>query len=91
MAQYGMHKCTLQLENVNYIPSNKYNIFTLGRWDSQGRRYKVSKGELILFNCLDVPVLKGLKIASNIYKFELMPINTNEISYTFSSQENKQT
>jgi len=90
-AQYETCKHTLQLENVNYIPLNKYNIFALGRWDSQGRRYEVSKGKLILFNHLDVPVLKGLKIASNIYKFKLMPINTNEISYTFSSQENKQT
>ena len=91
MAQYGMRKHTLRLENVNYIPSNKYNIFILGRWDSQGRRYEVSNGKLILFNHLDVPVLKGLKIASNIYKFKLTPINTNEINYTFLCQENKQT
>jgi len=90
-AQYGTCKRTLRLENINYIPSNKYNIFALGRWDSQGRRYEASKGELILFNRLDVPVLKGLKIASNIYKFKLTPINTNKISYTFLSQENKQT
>ena len=90
-AQYGMCKRTLQLENINYIPTNKYNIFALGRWDSQGRRYEASKGELTLFNHLDVPVLKGLKIASNIYKFKLTPINTNEINYTFSCQELKQT
>jgi len=90
-AQYGMCKCILQLENINYIPSNKYNIFTLGRWVSQGRRYEVSKGELILFNHLNIPVLKGLKIASNIYKFKLMLINTKEINYTLSCQEIKQT
>jgi len=81
---------TLQLENVNYIPTNKYNIFTLGRWDSQGRRYEVLKSKLILYNHLDVPVLK-VKIASNIYKFKLMLINTNETNYIFSCQELKQT
>jgi hypothetical protein len=36
-AQYGTQKHTLHLENVNYIPSNKYNIFALGRWDNQGQ------------------------------------------------------
>ena len=86
-----MRKHTLRLENVNHIPSNKYNIFALGRWDSQGRRYEALKGKLTLFNCLDVPVLKGLKIASNIYKFKLTPINTNKINYTFLCQELKQT
>jgi hypothetical protein len=35
-AQYGTQKRTLCLENVNYIPSNKYNIFALSRWDNQG-------------------------------------------------------
>ena len=90
-AQYRTQRHILQLENVNYIPTNKYNIFTLGRWDSQGRRYEASKGEIILFNCLDVPVLKGLKITSNIYKFKLMPIDTNKTNYTLLCKEVKQT
>ena len=29
----GVCKCTIKLEQVNYIPSNKYNIFALGLWD----------------------------------------------------------
>src|SRR6266566_610854 len=72
-AQIGTRKRTLRLENVNYIPFNKYNIFALGRWDSQGRRYQASNGELILYNRQNAPVLKGRKIASNVYKFILTP------------------
>ena len=94
-AQIGTRKRTLRLEKVNYIPSNKYNIFALGRWDSQGRRYQASNGELILYNRQNAPVLKGRKIASNVYKFILTPTdapltNKNQI-YTFSCKEAKQT
>jgi hypothetical protein len=73
IAKYGTRKRTLRLENVNHIPSNKYNIFALGRWDSQGWRYQASNGELKLFDRHDVPVLKGHKITTNIYKFQLTP------------------
>ena len=38
--QYGTRKRTLCLEQVNYIPNNKYNILALGRWTSNGRTYK---------------------------------------------------
>ena len=65
-AKYGTCEWILHLENVSYIPSNKYNIFALGRWDSQGQRYQVSNGELILFNRQNVPVLKGQKVTSHI-------------------------
>src|SRR6267154_510748 len=93
-AQYGTRKRTLHLEKINYIPTNKYNILSLGRWDSQGRRYQASHGELILYDHHDVPVLKGLKIASNIYKFILKPYDASQITkqiYSFSSKEIKQT
>ena len=93
-ARYGSRKRILHLENVNYIPSNKYNIFALGRWDSQGRRYQACNGELILFNRQDMPVLKGQKINSNIYKFNLVPCDasrsTNDKIYTFTTNEPKQ-
>ena len=94
-AKYGMRKRILHLENVSYIPSNKYNIFALGRWDSQRRRYQASNGELILFNRQNVPVLKGQKVASHIYKFNMVPTDaTNKIDlklYSFSCKESKQT
>jgi hypothetical protein len=92
--QYGMRKHTLRLEKVNHIPNNKYNIFALGRWDSQGRRYQASNGELTLYNRNNIPILQGCKIASNIYKFILAPADasteTNHQIYTFSCNKTKQ-
>jgi hypothetical protein len=92
--QYGMRKHTLRLEKVNHIPNNKYNIFALGRWDSQGQRYQASNGELTLYNRNNIPILQGCKIASNIYKFILAPTDasteTNHQIYTFSCNKTKQ-
>jgi hypothetical protein len=94
-ARYGTRERTIRLERVNYIPSNKYNILALGRWDSQGRRYEASGGQLTLYNCQNIPILNGPKIASNIYKFSLRPIYAstpmdNKI-YSFSTKETSQT
>jgi hypothetical protein len=94
-AQYDTRERTIHLEHVNYIPTNKYNILALGRWDSQGRRYEASGGQLILYNRQNIPILKGPKIASNIYKFTLRPIYAstpmdNKI-YSFSTNEANQT
>jgi hypothetical protein len=76
-AQYGTRKRTLRLEKVNHIPNNKYNIFALGRWDSQGWRYQALNSELTLYNRNDIPILQGCKIASNIYKFILAPADAS--------------
>ena len=35
VTQYETWKHILHLENVNYIPSNRWNIFALGQWNSQ--------------------------------------------------------
>ena len=50
IAQYEMQKCILHLENVSYISTNKYNIFTLGRWDCLGHQYQAKDGNLILYD-----------------------------------------
>jgi hypothetical protein len=94
-AQYGTCERTIRLKRINYIPTNKYNILALSRWDSQGRRYEASGGQLILYNRQNIPILKGPKIASNIYKFTLRPIYAstpmdNKI-YSFSTNEANQT
>jgi len=83
---------TLNLENVNYIPSNKYNIFALGRWDNNGRKYQASGSELLLIDRQGIPVLKGPKIASNIYKFHLKlhAITNKTKMYMLSCEESKQ-
>jgi transposase InsO family protein len=94
-AQYGTRKRLLKLERVQYIPSNKYNIFALGRWDTQGRRYQAANGALVLYNKDDVPIVRGDKISSHLYKFKLLPANETDILdtkyYTFSCREPLQT
>jgi hypothetical protein len=73
---------------------NKYNILALGRWDCLERRYQAKDGDLILFDRQDLPVLKGSKIASGIYKFKMQLPNALNISYSksyiFSCTEVKQ-
>ena len=93
-AQYRVHTCILRLQNVRYIPLNKYNIFALGRWDSQEQRYQTLNGKITLYNCQNMPVLKGYKILSNIYKFHLVPKDlsnvTNTKTYVFTINKPKQ-
>src|SRR6267154_2602667 len=92
-AQYGTRKHTVHLENVKYIPTNKYNIFALVRWDNQGWRYEATNGDLVLYNHKDAPVLRGHKIATNIYKLIIKPfdtLNNSKPTYTFFSTETKQ-
>ena len=94
IAQYGMRKHLLRLENVNYIPANKYNILTLGRWDTNGCRYQASDGTLTLYDHQNVPILNRSKFASHLYKFCLQPANEdkniNSNKFTFSSHEGLQ-
>ena len=49
-ARYGNTTRSLRLERVNHIPSNKYNVMSLGLWDIDGRSYRASQGELTLYN-----------------------------------------
>src|SRR5260370_9313894 len=94
VAQYGTRKRVLRLDNMSYIPTNKYNIFALGRWNSQGWTYKATDGELILLDRQNIPILKGTNIASHIYKFRLPPADAshlrNEKQFIFSCDEPKQ-
>ena len=93
--QYGTRTRVLRLENVNFIPITKFNIFTLRRWDDKGRRYQATKGTLTLYNRDDVPILKGSRINLHIYKFWLQPADATKIinskHFTFSSHEPQQT
>jgi Pol polyprotein len=40
----------LKLKDVLYVPQNKYNLFALGKWDSDGRIYQGCDNKLTLFN-----------------------------------------
>ena len=38
-AQHKDNITNLKLQNVLYVPTNKYNLFALGKWDTNGRMY----------------------------------------------------
>ena len=90
-AQCRSQNRTLNLNNVNYIPSNKYNIIALGRWVTDGRKCSMSDDVVTLYNRHGTPILKGPKVASNMYKFTLTPNTTiNTTKFTFTSENNNQ-
>ncbi len=63
--------------DVNYIPSNKYNIFSLSRWDANKRTYRTAHGNLTLYNAQERPLLIGQKTNTNMYKIKLWPRNSS--------------
>jgi len=94
ITQYGTWEHILCLENVSYIPMNKYNIFTLDRWDCLECQYQAKDSNLILYNCQNLPMLKRSKIALYIYMFKMEQLDMLNIfhmkSYIFSCTETKQ-
>ena len=67
-SSYEGHNYILQLESVLYIPTNRNNLISLGRWDKSGGRYTGGGGELILITKDGIPVSRGTKIENNLYK-----------------------
>jgi hypothetical protein len=69
-AQYGNNTYILKLQNVLYIPTNRNNLLSLGRWDAAGGKYVGGQGQLTLKNKEGNIVAKGPKIANNLYKMK---------------------
>jgi hypothetical protein len=71
----------LRLENVLYIPGNRNNLISLGRWDHAGGRYTGGRGALILITKDGKQVAKGTKVDNNLYK---MNVSVKKPGATFS-------
>ena len=65
------YKYLLKLENVLYIPSNRNNLISLGRWDHAGGQYTGGGGVLILITKDGKQVAKGTKVNNNLYKMKV--------------------
>ena len=94
ITQYCEQRCILHLDHVNHIPNNKYNIFTLGRWATQGHTYKATNMGITLYNRENKPVLEGQKIMSNLCHFRLIPkdvIIHPKYMYMLTAYKKKQT
>ncbi len=86
-----VHEITLT--DVNYIPSNKYNIFSLGHWDADGRTYRAAHGNLTLYDAQEQPLLVGQNMDTNMYKIKLWLRNSSitNTGYVLSCVELKRT
>ena len=78
-SQIDGQKFVIELNDVLYIPSNKQNLLSLGRWDTAGGQYIGGKGQMTLITKDGKRVAKGKKINNNLYKMDLKPQKTNKI------------
>ena len=53
-----------------YIPTNRNNLLSLGKWDAAGGRYIGGGGQIILENKNGVTVASGTKISNHLYKMK---------------------
>ncbi len=84
---YKGRKIILELTDVLYVPDNRHNLLSLGRWDRDGRYYTGHQGQLTLFTKEGRGMMRGTKIANNLYKMQLkyMPKpQTPQFSFTAS-------
>jgi hypothetical protein len=85
------HKYTLTLNDVLYIPGNRNNLISLGRWEAAGGKYTGHNGELTLTVKSGSHIARGMRIANNLYhlKFTLKkPTQTQgKMNYIFATQE----
>ena len=64
---YKGHKYLLRLDDVLYIPSNRNNLISLGRWDKAGGRYTGGGGVLTLITKDGKQIAQGTKIQNREY------------------------
>ena len=72
-SQHNDKKYILKLQNVLYIPTNRNNLISLGKWDEAGGRYIGGNGQIILENKQGNIVAIGSKMDNNLYQLKLKP------------------
>jgi GAG-pre-integrase domain len=88
-------KFVLHLENVLYIPTNRNNLISLGRWGASGRKYVGDGERIMMINERGVPVATGNKAKNHLYKMDVKlhietEINVPSTSCTFTSTQMSQ-
>jgi hypothetical protein len=61
----------LELRNVLYIPSNKNNLLSLGRWAASGRQYSGDKRLLRLITADGKTIAVGHNTTNNLCKMQV--------------------
>ena len=70
-SRYNNQTYIIKLENVLYIPTNRNNLLSLGKWDAAGGIYIGGGGKIILRNKNGTIVANGRKVENNLYKMTL--------------------
>jgi hypothetical protein len=70
-SNYNGYEYLLRLENVLYIPGNRNNLISLGRWDHARGWYTGGRGVLTLITKDGKQVAKGTKVDNNLYKMNV--------------------
>ena len=86
---YNNQEYILRLQNVLYIPTNRNNLLSLGKWDAAGGQYIGGGGKITLKNKNGDIVAAGTKILNNLYKMKLqtwIPCETHIINSTKNLQ-----
>ena len=58
----------LELTNVLYVPGNKNNLLSLGRWEKEGRTILFKDSSISLIMPDGRVLARGAKVANNLYK-----------------------
>ena len=72
----------LKLEDVLYIPTNRNNLISLGRWDNAGGCHMGGKGTLTLIAKNRKHVAIGRRINNHLYKMNFTMQNASELKGT---------
>lgn len=67
-SQCDGEKYALKLPDVLYIPTNKHNLLSLGRWTAVGGRFIGEDGSLSLISKSGKCVARGTKMENNMYQ-----------------------
>jgi len=87
-SHYKGHSYILQLEDVLYVPDNRNNLLSLGRWDRDRRSYIGHNGHITLLTKNKEGVAQGTKVANNLYKMQLEYVpKEQKAQYALTSTE----
>ena len=89
---YDGQKYTLTLRDVLYIPGNKNNLISLGRWEAAGGKYIRHDGKLTLTAKSRSHIAQGPRIANNLYKLRFtlkrpVQVENKRTNHIFTTQE----
>ena len=77
---------TLNLHNILHIPSNKNNLFSLGRWETEGHKAILADRNIHLILHNGRTVVCGPKTRNNLYKLSFTHAQNNEpIDYSLNT------